>query len=44
MVSRTASTSHQFTCVICGQGFEQKSRLETHMATSHPPSAPLLSW
>lgn len=34
------STSHQFTCVICGQGFEQKSRLERHMAASHPPSAP----
>jgi hypothetical protein len=34
------STSHQFTCVICGQGFEQKSRLERHMAASHPPRAP----
>jgi len=40
MVSSNTSTSHQFTCVICGDGFEQKYRLERHMATSHPPSAP----
>jgi hypothetical protein len=29
----------QFTCTICGDGFEQKSRLERHMTTSHPPQA-----
>ena len=36
----SSSTSSQFTCSICGDGFEQKSALERHMATSHPPSAP----
>lgn len=33
------STS-QFTCQICGQGYEQKSRLERHVLTSHPKPAP----
>jgi putative ubiquitin-RnfH superfamily antitoxin RatB of RatAB toxin-antitoxin module len=33
-------SSSQFTCAICGQGFEQKSRFERHMETSHPPRAP----
>jgi hypothetical protein len=30
----------QFICSICGDGYDQKSRLDRHMATSHPPSAP----
>jgi Protein of unknown function (DUF2795) len=33
-------SNHQFECSICGQGFEQKSRFERHMASSHPPQAP----
>lgn len=30
----------QFNCPICEQGFEQKSRLDRHMLTSHPEPAP----
>ena len=30
----------QFICTICGDSYDQKSRLDRHMATSHPPSAP----
>ena len=40
MASSSSSSSSQFTCIICGDGFEQKSSLERHMASSHPPSAP----
>ena len=34
------TSTSQFSCAICGQDFEQKSRLVRHMDTSHPPSAP----
>jgi hypothetical protein len=30
----------QFICTICRDGYDQKSKLDRHMATSHPPSAP----
>lgn len=30
----------QFNCPICDQGFEQKSRFDRHMMTSHPEQAP----
>src|SRR5919198_6768076 len=30
----------QFTCEICGDGFDQRSRFERHMTTSHPERAP----
>ena len=36
----SSSSNSKFSCNICGDGFEQKSRLERHMATSHPPQAP----
>jgi hypothetical protein len=32
--------SHQFRCNICGKGFEQKSRIDKHMLTSHPKPTP----
>jgi Protein of unknown function (DUF2795) len=40
VVPKTSSPPSQFTCAVCGHGFEQKSRLGRHMETSHPPSAP----
>jgi len=39
-MSSSKSSSPQFTCQICSQGFEQKSRLERHVLTSHPEPAP----
>ena len=30
----------QFTCEICHEGFDQRSRYERHMASSHPERAP----
>ena len=36
----TSASASQFNCIVCGQGFEQKSRLQRHMDTSHPPRAP----
>lgn len=30
----------QFECPVCGQGFEQLSRLQRHLMTSHPEQAP----
>jgi hypothetical protein len=35
-----SNLNSQFTCTICGDGYDQKSKLDRHMATSHPPSAP----
>ncbi|MDR4510745.1 MAG: C2H2-type zinc finger protein [Nitrososphaeraceae archaeon] len=37
------SSNSQFTCKICNQGFEQKSRLHRHMLTSHPEPAPSIA-
>ena len=30
----------QFACPFCGKGYNQKSRLQRHNQTAHPPSAP----
>ena len=30
----------RFECPICGETFEQRSRLKRHRTTSHPPQAP----
>lgn len=38
--SRVTAVHPQFTCPFCGKAFEQKSKLERHMETAHPPSAP----
>jgi hypothetical protein len=35
-----ASSHPQFKCPFCGKGFEQKSKLNRHTETAHPPSAP----
>jgi hypothetical protein len=40
MVKDIIISNPQFTCSVCGDGFEQKSAMERHMATSHPPRAP----
>ena len=40
MSSTSSSSYSQFTCQICDQGFEQKSKLERHVLTSHPEPAP----
>ncbi|MDX1371908.1 MAG: DUF2795 domain-containing protein, partial [Nitrososphaeraceae archaeon] len=37
------SSTSQFTCKICSQGFEQQSRLHRHMLTSHPEPAPSIA-
>jgi Protein of unknown function (DUF2795) len=40
MVKDIIISNPQFTCSVCGDGFEQKSALERHMATSHLRRAP----
>ncbi|HZA69144.1 MAG TPA: hypothetical protein VE548_05535 [Nitrososphaeraceae archaeon] len=40
-ISSTASEQgRQFTCPFCGKGYNQKSRIQRHIETAHPPSAP----
>ncbi len=38
--SFTVNGHPQFTCPFCGKGYNQKSKLQRHTQTAHPPSAP----
>ena len=39
--SKVLTATHpQFKCPFCGKGFEQRSKLNRHTETAHPPSAP----
>jgi hypothetical protein len=38
--SRVLAQDSQFSCPFCGKGYDQKSRLQRHAQTAHPPSAP----
>jgi hypothetical protein len=38
--SKVLAQDSQFTCPFCGKGYDQKSRLQRHAQTAHPPSAP----
>jgi hypothetical protein len=40
MKNNTSRSFAQFGCPFCGKGFEQRSKLERHIKTAHPPSAP----
>jgi hypothetical protein len=38
--SKVLAQDSQFSCPFCGKGYDQKSRLQRHAQTAHPPSAP----
>jgi hypothetical protein len=40
MKNNTSRSFAQFGCPFCGKGFEQRSKLQRHIQTAHPPSAP----
>ncbi len=40
MRNNTSRSVAQFSCPFCGDGFNQKSKLQRHIQTAHPPSAP----
>ncbi|TLX86660.1 MAG: DUF2795 domain-containing protein [Thaumarchaeota archaeon] len=41
--SKVLAHDSQFSCPFCGKGYDQKSRLQRHAQTAHPPSAPSAS-
>lgn len=40
IASTAFGQGRQFTCPFCGKGYDQKSRIQRHIETAHPPSAP----
>jgi hypothetical protein len=40
MGNNTSRSFAQFNCPFCGDGYNQKSKLQRHIQTAHPPSAP----
>jgi hypothetical protein len=40
MKNNTSRSFAQFGCPFCGKGFERRSKLQRHIQTAHPPSAP----
>jgi len=40
ITSTALGQGRQFTCPFCGKGYDQKSRIQRHIETAHPPSAP----
>jgi len=40
IASTAFGQGRQFTCPFCGKGYDQKSRIQRHIETPHPPSAP----
>jgi hypothetical protein len=40
MFGMKSGQNPQFTCPFCGKGYNQTSKLQRHIQTAHPPSAP----
>jgi hypothetical protein len=40
MRRRAYGLQSQFICPLCGKGFEQKSKIQRHTESAHPPSVP----
>ena len=40
MTRKAYALLSQFICPVCGKGFEQKSKMQRHTESAHPPNAP----